>query len=377
MLTSQTELITCDVCAEDKTLSDFIHRDKHGHLNIPVPPNCVDHICVPLAKQYEYGEEDETLNLICTECITTHIKAQLQRYGAEYISCIRRHPTRLVWSRDWSGFIYGFLPSEMHSHYTEQRFESCKDRNGMWECPNNCGFKSVAADPYETDGYPQVECPTCTGRFCAGCKVPWHTHMSCQQYRARYPEARELGEDDLLREMAALGARRCLRRNHIIVKDGGCDHMSCNRCRHQFAWYMSEEVQTPPPVQEKGPGNSTTSEVAKNKDSIPTSHFGTLTLQDRVYEDASWVYRDDREDCEADLIAAQGFNDIFKNHLPYYGIEYDEYEADFTYRSLYHDWRYEDSEIDLMDTIRMIKKTESTSVSSALMRCWECIWWCR
>ncbi|KAJ4334824.1 hypothetical protein N0V95_009067 [Ascochyta clinopodiicola] len=115
----------------------------------------------------------------------------------------------------------------------------------VWACPSSCGYSDGILEPNVTSGFPHVECPGCHGRFCANCKVNWHTDQTCQQYRAGHPEVRDKDEEKQLREMARLGARRCPRCQFVIIKDGGCDHVFCEQCHFDFTWPKAEIVTAP------------------------------------------------------------------------------------------------------------------------------------
>lgn len=60
-----------------------------------------------------------------------------------------------------------------------------------------------------------------------------------------HPEVRDENEVKQLQEMARLGARRCLRCQFIIVKEGGCNHVHCEQCRFDFMWSEAEQVIAP------------------------------------------------------------------------------------------------------------------------------------
>jgi hypothetical protein len=120
---------------------------------------------------------------------------------------------------------------------------------------HGCGFTSIVPYPKATPGYPHVECPGYASRFCAGCKFPWHADVSCRQYRAAHPEVQDAGVVALLREMAALGARRCPKCQFMTVKDGGYEHMVCERCYCDLNWFRAEEVK--PPGRVAGESDST------------------------------------------------------------------------------------------------------------------------
>jgi hypothetical protein len=250
-------LITCDVCCEDKSLIEYIHKTNEYDIvtdkwNLLAPSGCLPHLA------------PELLNLeegTCTECLRSHILTQFETRGAININCIQSHATPLLppeldsneqslllRSEQWLPYAQQFLPEDMHDMFYQQLFDHFIHNTTatLWICPSNCGYGDGILQPSDTPGFPHVECPGCHGRFCVNCKVLWHDRQTCQQYRAQHPELRDRDEVRQLHEMARLGARRCPRCQFIIVKEGGCDHVHCEQCRFDFIFPEAERVVAPP-----------------------------------------------------------------------------------------------------------------------------------
>lgn len=66
-------LITCDVCIEEKPLTDYVHQRKEKgtskEWSIPLPDGCVSHLAPELLNM-EGGT--------CTDCLRSHIASQLE-----------------------------------------------------------------------------------------------------------------------------------------------------------------------------------------------------------------------------------------------------------------------------------------------------------
>eukprot|EP00741_Cyanophora_paradoxa_P007427 tig00001128_g7186.t1 len=106
------------------------------------------------------------------------------------------------------------------------------------DCPHR-GCESVAEwDP--ASGDPGVLCLHCSRRYCARCRVPWHTDITCEQYQA-LPEG-ERSEDD--RAFAEYARRMSLpkcpnpRCGMYVQKRRGCNHIRC-RCGAEFCYYAN------------------------------------------------------------------------------------------------------------------------------------------
>ncbi|EOA18834.1 hypothetical protein CARUB_v10007454mg, partial [Capsella rubella] len=77
-------------------------------------------------------------------------------------------------------------------------------------------------------------CIKCYGLFCIDCKVPWHSDLSCDEFKKLHPEL-------LIDEMKLLSLandnmwRQCDRCKLLIERDHGCCHMTC-KCKYEFCY---------------------------------------------------------------------------------------------------------------------------------------------
>jgi hypothetical protein len=187
----------------------------------------------------------------CIACIRSHITVRIQDRRIEGINCINAYCNdpwtgqELSTKQEWRKYAPHFLLSDQQQAFTQQSIDAFMMTTETWMCPNGCTSPQWTLDPKHTPRFPHVECPGCTGRFCACCKVGWHEGMTCQEYMTAHPELRDEEEVAHLEAMAQLGARRCPCCCWIIVKDGGCAHMLCERCLHDFDWRRAEKVRPP------------------------------------------------------------------------------------------------------------------------------------
>ncbi|KAL0460670.1 UNVERIFIED_CONTAM: hypothetical protein Slati_0694200 [Sesamum latifolium] len=69
-------------------------------------------------------------------------------------------------------------------------------------------------------------CPRCNGMFCISCKVPWHSDMSCDDYKRLNPYP--WNEEKKLKSLATENLwRQCPNCNHMVSLAGGCNHIFC------------------------------------------------------------------------------------------------------------------------------------------------------
>jgi hypothetical protein len=75
----------------------------------------------------------------------------------------------------------------------------------------------------------KIACPYCSSSLCLACNRPWHVKTLCSAAAA-------LEDASSIASIKALGAKPCPKCGINIEKQGGCDHMTCHRCRHNFCW---------------------------------------------------------------------------------------------------------------------------------------------
>jgi len=80
----------------------------------------------------------------------------------------------------------------------------------------------------KTTANKNIACPYCNFELCLTCNRPWHDGP-CSA-------AKQAEDEKSVAEMRAMGAKPCPKCGINIDKDGGCDHMTCNTCRHNFCW---------------------------------------------------------------------------------------------------------------------------------------------
>ena len=76
-------------------------------------------------------------------------------------------------------------------------------------------------------------CMECQMMFCYKCEVTWHAGETCEQCKLKKNVVRL---DELaLEELQRIGAKRCPKCNEYVIKNDGCNHMTC-RFGHHFCW---------------------------------------------------------------------------------------------------------------------------------------------
>ncbi|XP_008561029.1 E3 ubiquitin-protein ligase arih1 [Microplitis demolitor] len=73
----------------------------------------------------------------------------------------------------------------------------------------------------------------CGRTFCFKCNEKWHDPILCDLLRKWM---KKVDEDAATSAWIGLNTKDCPKCMAIIEKNGGCNHMTCRKCRHEFCW---------------------------------------------------------------------------------------------------------------------------------------------
>lgn len=78
-----------------------------------------------------------------------------------------------------------------------------------------------------------ISCFDCDSSFCLKCQQASHSPASCEDVK----KWDKLAQDDsLTASWLTANTKDCPKCQGIIEKNGGCNHMTCRKCRHEFCW---------------------------------------------------------------------------------------------------------------------------------------------
>jgi ariadne-1 len=102
-------------------------------------------------------------------------------------------------------------------------------------CPGqNCGHIINATSLTSAYNYAQlITCHHCQTSFCFQCAQPWHDPIKCillSQW------TRKLLDDSQIVIWLKANTKSCPKCQVSIEKNGGCNHMTCRNCAHEFCW---------------------------------------------------------------------------------------------------------------------------------------------
>lgn len=98
------------------------------------------------------------------------------------------------------------------------------------DCQNavECGVKRKDLDKV----VPTVQC-ACGHRFCFGCILSDHQPAPCELVKRWL---KKCADDSETANWISANTKECPRCNSTIEKNGGCNHMTCRKCKHEFCW---------------------------------------------------------------------------------------------------------------------------------------------
>lgn len=98
------------------------------------------------------------------------------------------------------------------------------------DCENaiNCGIKKKELDRV----VPTVAC-SCGHRFCFGCILNDHQPAPCELVKRWL---KKCADDSETANWISANTKECPKCNSTIEKNGGCNHMTCRKCKYEFCW---------------------------------------------------------------------------------------------------------------------------------------------
>jgi len=180
---------------------------------------------------------DECYHRYCSECLRNYILTNMGDGKVSVITC--PHPECKVLLHLTE--VRHLIPADQFERFErfilQQALESMPDVS--W-CPKAGCTNAMIGDPNR----PMMVCSntSCNFSYCFNCKEEWHADSTCEQYQQWKIENREA--DARYEEWVRANAKRCPKCKSPIEKNGGCNHMTCKKCSHEFCWLCMEDYKS-------------------------------------------------------------------------------------------------------------------------------------
>ncbi|KAK8869304.1 ring finger protein [Apiospora arundinis] len=168
-------------------------------------------------------------NQTCRACIASWIASRLDSSGHDSLTCPECN--ELLSEID----IKAFAAPEVYGRYEDQVLRSAlsKDPEFHW-----CVAPGCHAGHLHAGSGPIFRCVQCGNRSCIKHNVLWHEGMTCAEYDSSARSSQREKEEAASIEKVKETSRPCPGRGcgWRIEKKGGCDHMTCHKCKTEFCW---------------------------------------------------------------------------------------------------------------------------------------------
>ena len=197
--TPSQELKTCIVCYDESNASDMFGL------------NCGHILCIECWNQY----------------ISQHVN---DRSSQEMITCPGEDCPIIVDDEELLAIIREQSVRDRYQRLISNSFVS-KNPLLKW-CPNGDCLHAVRV---KEGGFQDVEC-VCKTVFCYLCGDRWHEPLSCQQHQNWIQKYASATVDSKSANWLTRHTKCCPKCQFPIEKNGGCNYILCQRCRHQFCY---------------------------------------------------------------------------------------------------------------------------------------------
>ncbi|KAJ9593833.1 hypothetical protein L9F63_027523 [Diploptera punctata] len=191
----------------------------------------VRHILCPVCVASQASDKFSNLacgHLFCRECWSMHFEVQIIQGISTGIRCMAQDCEVLA----PEDFVLTLL-SRPNTRDKYQQFafrDYVKSHPQLRFCPGpNCQVVVRAKEPYAK----RAICNVCKSIFCFKCGTDYHAPTDCATIKKWLTKC---ADDSETANYISAHTKDCPRCHICIEKNGGCNHMQCYNCKHDFCW---------------------------------------------------------------------------------------------------------------------------------------------
>lgn len=167
-------------------------------------------------------------HLFCIDCWGTHFEVQLIQGVSTGMECMARECNILA----PEDFVLSLL-TKSNRREKYQQFVFCdyvKSHPELRFCPGpNCNMVARAKELKSK----RILCSQCKTSFCFRCGMEYHAPTDCDTIKKWLTKC---ADDSETANYISAHTKDCPRCHICIEKNGGCNHMQCYNCKHDFCW---------------------------------------------------------------------------------------------------------------------------------------------
>uniref|UniRef100_A0A6B2E970 RBR-type E3 ubiquitin transferase n=1 Tax=Phlebotomus kandelakii TaxID=1109342 RepID=A0A6B2E970_9DIPT len=185
----------------------------------------------PVCVMYQSVEKFFNLSCchsFCRDCWATHFDTQIHQGISTGIGCMApkcdvRVPEDLV--------LKLLKSPHMRDKYLQFAFhDNVKSHPELRFCPGpNCQIIIRSQDLSPKKAF----CRSCESSFCFKCGMEYHAPTDCQVIKKWLTKC---ADDSETANYISAHTKDCPKCHICIEKNGGCNHMQCYHCKHDFCW---------------------------------------------------------------------------------------------------------------------------------------------
>ncbi|XP_068243520.1 potential E3 ubiquitin-protein ligase ariadne-2 [Palaemon carinicauda] len=164
----------------------------------------------------------------CRECWSAHFEVQIMQGTSTGIECMGNN-CQVLAPED---FVVCLLNRpQLKEKYQQYAFaDYVRSHPQLRFCPGpNCNIVVQAKESQAK----RVNCTNCKTQFCYKCGSNYHAPTDCETIKRWLTKC---ADDSETANYISAHTKDCPKCHICIEKNGGCNHMQCYNCKHDFCW---------------------------------------------------------------------------------------------------------------------------------------------
>jgi len=169
----------------------------------------------------------------CVDCYRQYLTQKIREEGeAARIQCPTEGCHRIIDARSLDILVTPDLAGRYQELLNRTFVE---DKDALKWCPAPDCENAIECDVKKKDLdriVPSVSCD-CGHQFCFGCTLSDHQPAPCELVKRWL---KKCADDSETANWISANTKECPKCNSTIEKNGGCNHMTCRKCKYEFCW---------------------------------------------------------------------------------------------------------------------------------------------